>query len=109
MSDSEKHFEFAVNLARDALKSLLLVNGGAATALIALTDKTNGSKDYSGAIILFGVGAVFSVVSTCFGYFSQLNYANHRMEMEDDQNATRSHTLHRRWQLGPTPNKNIVG
>jgi len=83
MNDSEKHFELAVALARDALKGLLLVNGGAATALVALMDKSDGGKDYTFAILLFAAGAVSAVISACFGYFSQLNYANHRLDRND--------------------------
>jgi hypothetical protein len=91
MSDGDRHFEFAVDLSRDALKGLLLVNGGAATALIALMDK--GAKDYTYAVMLFAAGAVGAVVSTCFGYFSQLNYANHRLT-----GNMQAHAGHRRWQ-----------
>jgi hypothetical protein len=92
--DTEKHFEFAVELSRDALRGLLIVNGGAATALIALMDKSDGSRDYTWAIILFAAGAVGAVVSNCFGYFSQLNYANHRMD-----GSTSSYKGHRTWQV----------
>jgi hypothetical protein len=78
MSGDEKHLELAVELSRDALKALLLVNAGAASALIALTDKSSGGKDYSVPIILFGCGAVATLLAYFFGYFSQLNYGNHR-------------------------------
>jgi hypothetical protein len=100
MSD-ETHFELAVALSRDALKALLLVNGGAATALIALMDKSNGAHDYTHPILLFGAGAVGAVVSTCFGYVSQLNFANsvvlghHPTTLKDSAVA---HGRHRRWQ-----------
>ena len=93
-AEDEKHFEFAVELSRDALKALLLVNGGAATALIALMDKSGNSKDYTCAVLLFAAGAAGAVVSTCFGYFSQLNYANHRKHSE-----SHPYKLHRRWQI----------
>jgi hypothetical protein len=71
MPDTERHFELAVQLSRDALKALLVVNGGAATALIALMDKSRGGKDYTWAIILFGAGTVAAVISACLGYASQ--------------------------------------
>jgi hypothetical protein len=93
MDDGEKHFELAVALARDALKALLIVNGGAATALIALMDKSNGSRDYTWAVILFAAGAVGAVVSSCLGYLSQLYYANHRMN-----GHAGSYRSHRLWQ-----------
>ena len=92
MGSTDKHFELAVALARDALKALLIVNGGAATALVALMDKSNGSKDYTCAIVLFAAGAVFAAVSACFGYISQLCYANHVAD------KSYPHRLHERWQ-----------
>jgi hypothetical protein len=94
MADGEKHFELAVELSRDALKALLVVNGGAATALIALMDKSSNSKDYTPAILLFAAGAAWAVVSACFGYMSQLHYANHRMD--GSRHSYRGHTT---WQI----------
>jgi hypothetical protein len=102
MIDADKHFEHAVTLSRDALKSLLIVNGGAATALIALMDKTNDAHDYTIAILWFGAGAVGAVLSSCFAYFSQLSYANsvlrsgHPTTLEQ---AARYHATHARWQI----------
>lgn len=93
MDESEKHYELAVTLSRDALKALLIVNGGAATALIALMDKSDGAKDYTWAILLFAAGTVSAVICACFGYLSQLNYANHRVD-----GNLHSHNLHQRWQ-----------
>jgi hypothetical protein len=93
MDESEHHFDLAVQLSRDALRALLLVNGGAATALIALMDKSSGSKDYTCAVLLFAAGAVCAVICTCFGYFSQLNYANHRLDGQAE-----TYKQHRRWQ-----------
>jgi hypothetical protein len=81
MSDLEiadRHFELAVRVAIEALRSLLLLNGGAATALIALTDKTHPMHDYTWAIMSFGAGALLTVIAWLFGYLSQLHYANHR-------------------------------
>lgn len=73
-----KHFELAVGLATEALKALLFVNGGAAAALVALTDRTGSKHDYSQSIITFGIGALVTVASLMFGYFSQLAHANSR-------------------------------
>ena len=47
--------------------------------MIALTGKEGGANNYAHAIILFGVGAVSTVASYMFGYFSQLEYANYRL------------------------------
>ncbi|HEY4943594.1 MAG TPA: hypothetical protein VII56_19355 [Rhizomicrobium sp.] len=94
--DAERHYELAVALSRDVLKGILLINGGAASALIALTDKT--SKDYSLAVLWFGCGAIAAIVSTAFGYFSQLYYANHRLNVGQGDSGTRSHQFHQLYQ-----------
>jgi len=95
-NDADKHYELAVDLSRDALKAILLVNAGAASALIALTDKT--SKDYSLAVLLFGCGAIAAVVSTCLGYLSQLYYANHRLDVSQGDDGGPSHSRHQLYQ-----------
>jgi hypothetical protein len=89
---AEKHFGLAVDLARDALKALLLINGGAVSALIALADKAG--RDYSLGVLLFGCGAIAAVISTALGYFSQLHYANHRLEIADGGDGTHMHSRH---------------
>jgi len=81
--DADQHFGYAVDIARDALKSLLWINAGAAGALIALTGKESGANNYTHAIILFGIGAVLTVASYVFGYFSQLEYGNYRLTGEE--------------------------
>jgi hypothetical protein len=100
MRESEKHFELAVQLSRDALKALLIINGGAATALVALMDKTDHARDYTPAVICFAIGTVLAVISSCFGYLSQLHYANHRMEIENGETVAAAITYrkHNRWQ-----------
>jgi amino acid transporter len=92
---SDKHFEHTVNLARDALKSLLIVNGGGATALIALMQK-DASHDFTSAVILLAAATVATVVAYCLAYFSQLNYANGQLalEGEDARNAVQYHNWH---------------
>jgi hypothetical protein len=99
--DPDKHFEHAVTLSRDALRALLIVNGGAAAALVALMDKTDGARDYTLAILWFGAGAVFSVLSACFAYFSQLSYANGVLNGKHPATFEKSvgdHKRHGRWQ-----------
>ena len=86
---SEHHFALAVTVAVEALKALLLVNGGAATALIALSDKANDGSKYGTAVLLFGLAALLNAATLTCGYFSQLAYANHRLsgEQNDIPNA----------------------
>ncbi|MDE2563795.1 MAG: hypothetical protein KGL48_16260 [Sphingomonadales bacterium] len=97
---SDHHFSLAVSLSVEALKALLWFNGGAATALIALTSKKPGSVDYGRAVLIFGLGVLLTVVAMAFGYFSQLSYANHRLADEQQKTATakREYAHHRFWQ-----------
>ena len=83
-SSSEHHFALAVTVAVEALKALLLVNGGAATALIALSDKSMGHSKYGNAVLLFALAALLNATTLVVGYFSQLAYANHRSSREQN-------------------------
>lgn len=73
---SDAHYALAITTAQEAIKSLLLVNGGAATALIAIM--TKGQTDFARAIVLFGFAALLNAMTFVFGYYSQLAYANAR-------------------------------
>lgn len=97
---STHHFTIGSNIAIEGLKSLILVNGGAATALIALTGSTTNAPDYSLAVIFFGAGAVLSVMSFAAAYFSQLSYANHCLEYEKENGYAAASALrgHHRYQ-----------
>ena len=83
-NSSEHHFALAVTVAVEALKALLLVNGGAATALIALSDKSMGHSKYGTAVLFFALAALLNATTLVVGYFSQLAYANHRCYREQD-------------------------
>ena len=98
---ADKHFDLAVQIARDCLKAVLYINAGAAGALIALTDKSNGDYNYTKAILAFGIGALFAVMAFVFGYFSQLHYANSTLEIttENKEAATDAHRKHGRFQI----------
>lgn len=100
MSGSDEHFKLAVGIAIEGMKAGLYVNAGAATALIALMEKGQNPRAASCAIITFGLGAVVSVLAFGGGYFSQLNYANHRLAVEkgNAESASQALSLHRRWQ-----------
>lgn len=94
----DKHFGHAVTISIEALKALLLVNGGAATALIAL--KTKGGGSFVLPVLFFGLAALLNAVTLTLGYFSQLKYANFRLLEESgrpDEAAT-SLRSHKRWQ-----------
>jgi len=93
---TNKHFELAVGLSTEALKMLFLLNSGAAGALIALTDKAGSKRDYSQAIIVFGIGALLTVASFMFAYVSQLEYAKCRFasDYSDEPEKIRHHRRH---------------
>lgn len=96
-NSSDHHFTLTVNLAIEALKALLLVNGGAATALIALTEKAHSGSNFTTATVLFGAAALLIAATFVVGYFSQLAYANHRLAVEqsDTGDAEKQSTTHR--------------
>lgn len=93
---SDAHYAHAITTALEAIKSLLLVNGGAATALIAIM--TKGQTDFARAIVLFGVAALLNAATFIIGYFSQLNYANARAAVEDGRSPYRNRKMHGRFQ-----------
>ena len=98
-SSSDHHFGLAVSISIEALKALLIVNGGAATALIALTEKAPGKPDFGGAILSFGLAALLNAATLVFGYFSQLAYANYRLARESSKaegadNEIRKHSIY---------------
>ena len=99
-NSSEQHYALAVSIALEALKALLIVNGGAATALIALTGKAQDGPNYSLSILLFGLAALLNAATLTIGYFSQLSYANHRfaIEHEDTDGTTKNFKMHCAWQ-----------
>ncbi|HEU0161156.1 MAG TPA: hypothetical protein VFQ69_02030 [Rhizomicrobium sp.] len=101
MSSSDKHFELGIGIAKDGLKYLFIFNAGAATSLIALTDKLPNGRDYTYAVLLFGLGALGVTLAYTFGYFSQLFYANHVLETEKRQTeiAARQHCFHNAFQV----------
>ena len=93
---TNKHLELAVGLSTEALKMLFLLNSGAAGALIALTDKAGSKRDYSQAIIVFGIGALLTVASFMFAYISQLEYAKARFasDYSDEPGTVHYHRRH---------------
>ena len=95
---SDNQFEHAVGIARDGLKALLLFNAGSAGALIALTDRTNNAHDYTFAVLFFGAGSFFAVVTYLVGYLSQLSYANHCLAIEKREDGKQELAQHERLQ-----------
>jgi hypothetical protein len=91
-----EHFKLAVGLATEALKSLIFVNGGAATALIALMNSASYSADFSIAALVFGLSSLLNAITMAVGYLSQLSYANSIQSAEYSNNvdASKFHKTH---------------
>lgn len=100
MTQGDQHLDRAIDVSIEALKALVLVNGGAATALIALTDKSGAGATYATSVLLFGLGAFFGMLAFAAGYLSQLSYGNHRFAFEQGSTASADSAFkaHNRWQ-----------
>lgn len=86
------HLGHAVALSIEVLRSLLILNGSAAVALVALTGKGPAAHDYSRAVLSFGIGAFAAVAAMVFGYFSQLSYGNHWQAKANSDRAAEKRT-----------------
>jgi hypothetical protein len=74
--DARHHFGLAVGIAKEGLRALLILNGGAAVALIALAGSDKQIKFDIGtlgeSVVLFGIGAFLGAGACLTGYLSQL-------------------------------------
>jgi hypothetical protein len=103
--DADKHFELAVSLAREGLRSLAIVNGGAAIAMIALVGHLldgnsaamSVARPFLLSIVLFGAGTMVGVLALFFAYFSQLEYANHLTAAPTGNQAACRYRWHGHW------------
>ncbi len=71
----EKMFRRFIDPNRDAVKSAFIINGAAAFALLAflahLVAEGHGSvSDFAVSLLLFGIGALFAVMSFAYMYMS---------------------------------------
>lgn len=69
-----------ITIGQGALKSSILINGGACVALLAfigkiITENTVPVPGLSTALLIFGCGVLFSAISSGTTYLSQSNYA----------------------------------
>lgn len=96
--------ETAVGFAHLAVKSLLLLNGGAAVALIAfaghlLSGSEKGSLQLSAlgqSALLFGCGAAAGAIVAVFAYFTQYCYGE-ALEAQYQKNEKRANCM---WERG---------
>lgn len=81
---SNRQFQAAIRIAVDTQGALLLLNGGAALALIATTSRSDARHSYALSIACFGTAALAAVIGLVLSYFSQLSYAGAVREAEND-------------------------
>lgn len=76
MTTQNWHWEQGIKIAIEGMKMLLLLNGGAAIALIAFaTDAEGLSKGWLfGSLLAFALGALAGAMVAVFGYVAQLRY-----------------------------------
>ena len=75
-------FEAAIRFGEMAIKSLLILNGGSALALIAFLGQMSSSSSsqtttaalFFWPLLCFGVGAAFSTLSAMMAYVAQITY-----------------------------------
>ena len=83
MDDHQKwHWGEGNKFAMEAMKTLLLLNGGSAVALLAFVGNLKGSNataplpSIGSAMLCFGLGALCAALAFIFAYLAQLEYGN---------------------------------
>ena len=74
-------FRTVVEYGRDVLKAAMLINGGAAVAVLAfigniwtIDDSSDAVRSLAWAIAMFGFGVFFAALSSAFTYITQYFY-----------------------------------
>ena len=106
MADRDEYnLSEAFNLARDALKSLILVNGGAVVALLTFYgslikddfDNFEGAKCFAFAgLACFAGGLVCAILASIFAYLTQLMWGqaiDDSLETQREASAERYHVI----------------
>lgn len=97
ISDWQWHWDQGNKFAVEGLKVLLLLNGGAAVALMTFLGHLNqkGVTAAAGsALVVFGLGALSTTVAFACAYASQLQYGNDARGVEGARSkATFWHNL----------------
>ncbi|MGD0189448.1 MAG: hypothetical protein ABSD74_01770 [Rhizomicrobium sp.] len=90
--EADQSFALAINFSVEMHKAFLILNGGAATALVALMSKDARAPNFTLAVLSFGGGAVATVGAMAIAYCANLSYANHRQDIANgDKKAAQSH------------------
>jgi hypothetical protein len=82
MPNTEWHWEQGTKYAVEALKALLVINGGAAVALLAFAgqisknggDLVSTASRLGNSLLGFGLGALFAAMAFVAAYIAQLQY-----------------------------------
>lgn len=74
---SRKLFDATIAFGSAALKSSILINGGAAVAMLAYLGSANGTKsgEFAYSLLLFTAGVLSSAIATAVSYLCQYHYA----------------------------------
>ena len=76
VSLKSKEFDAVISLAQTALKSSILINGGAAIAILALMGNTwsenSITADLAESLLFFSIGVLLAVISSGAAYLSQI-------------------------------------
>lgn len=75
--DAEWHWSEGNKFALEGMKLLFLLNGAAAVTTMTFTGNVKvGSCSTITALVMFGLGAFFSVIALASAYLTQLSYGN---------------------------------
>lgn len=76
MANHEWHWEQGIKFALEGMKVMLLLNGGAAIALLTFLGHSTNFPLHNAAwsLLAFGAGALFTVIAFFSAYMTQLNY-----------------------------------
>jgi hypothetical protein len=70
------HWEQGIKYAIEGTKALLLLNGGAAVALLAFVGNLGNPVPAANALLSFGAGALLAVIVFFCAYQTELHYGN---------------------------------
>lgn len=80
-----KLLEATITFAGAALKSAMLINGGAAVAILAYLGNSHadGSARFAYSLLCFTLGVLFAAVATATSYIAQFNYTHDKERAGD--------------------------
>ncbi|MFB3893001.1 MAG: hypothetical protein ACE15C_13365 [Phycisphaerae bacterium] len=75
------HFSAVVSFARDAVKTTLLINGGAAVAILTKLGSASYSADYfKWSLLTYACGVLAAAIASGLAYFAQRSIAERELQ-----------------------------